>query len=268
MIKTMLAFLCFAISLGVMASDVDPADDVQARFDQIELAMGGDESAIDALATEGEDDPLLQFIVGTALANLGRVDEAAVALQRSIRLGDDMGGLVLAEIFFEDKDYLNAFAWAQFWVQSNFTLEEIRRGEANSDLGVSLLRDLLDLLDEDEIRTAERHAGYLLNEWLVDFEKKTSSCIQPQGICQEWTATRRRAPAFPMSMGDRRRVGFTRHAYLVDENGRVADQVALHASHPHFARSAERSLRRWRFESSAAQPSPALLQTTVIFKIQ
>ena len=268
MTKSLLSVVCLLFLSTAALADVDPAADVHARFDQIERAMNGDEAAIDALAAEGEDDPMLQFIVGTSLANLGRVDEAATALQRSIRLGDDMGGLVLAEIFFDERQYLDAFAWAQFWVQSNFTIEEIRQGAANSDLGVSLLRDLLDRLDDEEIRRAEQHAGYLLNEWLGDFEKKTSSCIQPQEVCEEWTATRRRAPAFPMSMGDRRRVGFTRHVYVVDENGRVADQVVLHASHPHFARSAERSLRRWRFESSAAQPSPALLQTSVIFKIQ
>lgn len=268
MTKTLLSVVCLLFLWTAVLADVDPAADVHGRFEQIERAMNGDETAIVALAAEGEDDPMLQFIVGTSLASLGRVDEAAVALQHSIRLGDDMGGLVLAEIFFDEKQYLDALAWAQFWVQSNFTIEEIRRGAANSDLGVSLLRDLLDRLDEEEVRAAERHAGYLLNEWLGDFEKQTSNCIQPQEVCDEWTVTRRRAPAFPMSMGDRRRVGFTRHVYLVDANGRVADQVVLHASHPHFARSAERSMRRWRFESSAEQPSPALLQTSVIFTIE
>lgn len=268
MIKNLLVVLCFAVFLGSVAVAVDPADDVHARFDQIQRAMAGDRTAIDALAAEDPANPKFQFIVGAALARLGQLEEATVALQRSIRLGDDMAGLVLAEIFFDDRQYLEAFAWAQFWVQSNFTLEEIQRGEANSDLGVGLLRYLLGRLDDEEIRLAERHAGYLLNEWLGDVEKQTSACIQPQEICRQWTATRRRPPPYPMTMGDRGWTGFSRLVYLVDESGRVADQVVLHASHPHFGSSAERGLRRWRFESSAAEPAPVLMQASVIFELQ
>ncbi|MGY6631191.1 MAG: energy transducer TonB [Wenzhouxiangella sp.] len=249
-------------------AEADLSLDVQARFDQIRQAMEGDRAAIDALAADSEAYPGLKFIVGTALARLGELDEASVALQHSIRQGDDMASLVLAELMMEAGSYIDAFAWAQVWVQSNFTLDEIRRGAANSDLGVELLRELLDVLDDEDIRLAERRAGFVLSEWMDGVETEPSRCFLPQDSCGEWTATRQRAPRFPMQMGDRRQNGFSRHVYLVDEDGRVADQLVLHSSHPQFARSAERSLRRWRFESSAEQPSPALRQTSVIFTIE
>ncbi|MGY6588048.1 MAG: energy transducer TonB [Wenzhouxiangella sp.] len=266
--KKLLIGLSFLFFLGTAVADSDPGADVQTRFDQIKQAMEGDREAIDALAADSEDYPSLQFIVGTALARLGELDQASVALQHSIRQGDDMASLVLAELMFEAGFYLDAFAWAQVWVQSNFTLEEIRRGAANSDLGVELLRELLDILDDEEIRLAERHAGIVLSEWMDGVETTPGRCFFPRDTCAEWTATRRPAPRYPMQMGNRRQTGFTRHVYLVNEEGRVADQLVLHSSHPQFARSAERSLRRWRFESSSERPSPALLQTSVTFVIE
>jgi|GEM_PF-2729269 len=265
MTKWIVGGLGLFVSVMAAAATTGPELDVQTRFDQIERALNGEREAIEALATTDENDAFFHFVRGIALANMGQIDEASAALQQAVRLGDDMAILALADVMYGAGRYIDAFAWAQVWLQHDYTVAEIQQGKANSDPSMHMLRRLIDKLDETSIQQAENHAHQVLNEWLPQFEKQTTGCIQPAEVCPEWTAIRHRAPRFPGNMVDQRQPGWSRQALLVNEQGQVTDLLTLHSSQISFGRSAERAVRRWRFESSSEQPTPALFQTSVMF---
>ncbi len=264
--RTLLILLLLLLSPTAMAAELN--GDANARFDQIQRALDGDRGAIEELATVPEEKAFFHFVRGAALARLEQVDEASSAFQRAIRLGDDLAILALAEMLTSAGRLVDAYAWAQVWVQSHFTVAEIRQGEANRDPGMAILRQTLSQLDEADIEQAELHAGQVLNDWLPQFEKQPTSCIQPVRTCPGWSLAHRRNPVFPHQMGMQREEGWTRHALLIDAQGRVADVLTVHSTHAPARRNAERALRRWRFESSADQPEPTLFQQTVLFSLR
>lgn len=261
-----LLVLVFLLSSITTAAQVN--SDVHLRFDQIQRALDGDMEAIASLSAEQKEDAFFHFVHGAALARLEQIDEAAAAFQRAIRLGDDLAILALAEMLKGAGRTVEAYAWAQVWVQSHFTLPEIRQGKANSDIGMAILRESLNQLDEDAMKQAELRAGSVLNDWLPEFEQQATSCIQPSLICPSWSLAHRRRPVFPHQMAARREAGWTRHVLLIDEQGRVTEILTVHSTHAPARRNAERALRRWRFESNAEQPEPTLFQQTVLFEIR
>ncbi len=260
--------LTLVLLVNPIASMAELNGDAHARFDQLQRALDGDQEAIEALSAEPEERAFFHFVRGAALARLEQTDGAAEAFQRAIRLGDDLAILALAEMLKGAGRHIDAFAWAQVWVQSHFSLPDIQQGKANRDPGMAMLRELLQLLDDEAIEEAERHAGQVLNDWLPEFEMQPTSCIQPSLICPSWSVSHRRPPRYPNEMGARGDEGWTRHALLIDESGRVAEILTVHATHAAAGRNAERALRRWRFESSADRPEPTLFQQTVLFSMR
>lgn len=261
-----LAFLAFLFIPAIALAQVK--SDAHARFDQLQRALAGDRAAITQITEVDEDRAFFHFVRATALARINQLDEAAAAFQNAIRLGDDLAILALAEMLRDAGRHMDAYAWAQVWVQSHFTLAEIYEGKANRDPGMAILRETLSELDEAAIAQAELHAGQVLNDWLPKFENQPTSCIQPSLICPSWSVAHRRRPVFPSQMGMRGEEGWTRHALLIDEQGQVAEVLTVHSTHAQARRSAERALRRWRFESSAEQPEPTIFQQTVLFRMR
>ncbi|MGY6554744.1 MAG: tetratricopeptide repeat protein [Wenzhouxiangella sp.] len=241
---------------------------LEQRLDQIERALGGDQEAMDALVAEDDSVPLFQFVRGVGLAAQGRVDEAAENLRVAVALGDQMSIVTLADVYYRAGRYVDAFSWTLVWLFHNFSADEIRQGDADSDPSLQLLQRLLGQLDEAAIEQAHAYADQVLNTGLPDFAALSSACLRPPEACDDWSPLRRRPPSFPAHMADRRQSGWSRHVLLINEEGQVARQLTLYSTEPQFGQSGERAIRRWRFESTADQPRPALFQTSITFSVR
>ncbi|MCH8476642.1 MAG: energy transducer TonB [Wenzhouxiangella sp.] len=260
-------FAIFALPLLAVLAGCPTASaaDPGARFSQLQQALDGDSQAIAALGLGDHETGLYHFVRAAAYQRRGHVDEAVEAYLDAIRLGDDLAILALAEMLADNERYVDALAWSQVWVLNRFELAEIHQGKARRDPGMAVLQRALERLNDAEIARAEQHAAEVLNDWLPDFERQQTVCIQPSQYCSSWRLTRRRAPVFPYQMGHQGESGWTRHALLVGPDGRVTDIVTVHSTNDAATRSAERALRRWRFESSADKPGSAIFQQTVLF---
>lgn len=263
--RNLVAVLALPLVAILTVCPTAAAADPDARFSQLHQALQGDAKAVAELGQGDHETALYHFVRAAAYHRKGHIDGAIEAYQDAIRHGDDLAILALAEMLADNERYIDALAWGQVWVQNRFELADIHQGKARRDPGMAVLQQVLGRLNDAEIAQAEQNAAAVLNDWLPDFERQQTVCIAPAPACPSWRLIRRRAPVFPYQMGHQGESGWTRHALLVGPDGRVTDILTVHSTNDAATRSAERALRRWRFESSAEKPGSAIFQQTVLF---
>ena len=243
----------------------------EQQFAQASRALSGDEQAIEALLDRVDETPFNHWVLAAAHQRQGSTDQAVGHYRQAFEHGEIEAALALAQLYFDAGRHLDATIWSQVWILHHFDPTDIRRGEANKDHGVFLMRQTLEELNEQETSRAELQANRILAEWTPESTDPEASgprfCLEPSPDCDKWAIDFRSAPSYPRNKAMQREFGWVRAYALSDSSGEVKDVVSLISSDRAFRRNAERALKRWRLQPPPDNSEAITFVQTIFFTL-
>jgi TonB family protein len=265
---TCLVGMLWLMTLSAQSAQADCAASKE-RMERVHAALKGQPDALAEFKSRSDDSGFNSWVVAAAYQREGNIAQADHYYRLSLKNGDLLASLALAQMYHDQGQHQLSHAWAQVSLLRQFSIEDIRAGEADRGMGMFLLRHSLANMSEEQITEAEALSAEFLRDWLP--EKAAPEQICPgieASTCAGWVATRRSNPRYPAGMAHANEPGWVRALLQINENGRVDHVEILGSSRRAFERTSASAIRRWRFTPPEEASSGTLATQTIVFELR
>ena len=267
-----LAVPSLGLSLALTATTAEPGPaeaelTTAERIVLTEQAVSGDLSALDAL---GNGEPLnrsTQLLRGYALRAIDRHAEAVEAWTQALVEGQKLAVRALATHHFEQREWLEAYAWARLAMEVDAALSDLDMNEMHGRWTLYAAVQAAERLEDEQHAEADALASELVDLYLPVLIRPRDLTNADAGDAEDLDVVERTRPTYPRSMAENQIPGWSYLQFEVRADGRVGEVVAIGASHDRFARSAVRAIRKWRFNTDALDHLPMTATQFIDFEL-
>lgn len=263
-------FLGLSLALTATAAEPGPGEVELTTAERIvltERAVSGDLSALDALRNGEPINRWTQLMRGYALSAIDRDEEAVEAWTQALAEGQKLAVRALATHHFEQREWLEAYAWARLAMEVDAALSDLDMDDMPGRWTLYAAVQAAERLDDVQHAAADGLAADRVERFLPVLIRPSDVAGAGVTDVEDLDVVERTRPTYPRAMAENQIPGWAYLQFEVRADGRVGEIAAIGASHDRFARAAVRGIRKWRFNTSALEDLPMTATQFIDFEL-